>query len=1503
MKINLSALLQFRQKGAEDVAKKTDKIEENLKGANRQADKLDKKMGKTASNAYARGSDSEGLNKKEHRAARGTIGSRGAAGRNFSGIAGGSDTGGFVAAYATIAANIFAITAAFQALSKAAQFEQLEKGLKLIGAQSGTTLSITANGLKEVTGFAVSSAEAMRTVAQATAAGFGGKEIERIGAIAKGASVALGRDMSDSMDRLTRGVIKLEPELLDEIGIMTRLDEAVKVYALEHDKAASSLTQTEKRQAFMNAVLAEGEKKFGSISKSIEVSPYDKLSASVRELGTNMLTLLNGALGPLVQLMADFPVLALLPLMGIMKVAASKILPDLGKAYAKTGDKMKGFSAQIEENEKLLTVHRDKISSSQDSALNIASKYNIGSIDDILNPQKGIARSQAEINRLKSQGYAITSNEIMAHKKLIAELNFVKEDQNAINRLKEKTERINEKIARQERSKSMLGDFADDKLATNTFTAIGRAGRTTMSSIGTGFRNMGSAAITFGKILGSVLSKALGIITLAVSIGTLLWGIFKSITTNDASRQFAKLKEDLKAITENAKETNKQVKEAFDNKNYSAAFEGAISSLQEISNKLKEISEFKVDPLSTILSESILSNSLVDAGKRFGADFTESFKETISKAFDKDASFAERLQGALASAPGSLAIRAGESLKDRKEAEGLAFKVPKGQEEPIIEALRLLGQMHGSAYAEAVKDSFTKENYVDVLQAEMKALEGIKKSWSSIGEEADKASKALDKFYGKNPFENEYSDVANAFTTMSAEAIKVNEAFDSGNLNARAGIFDEMAKGGIELFKEMDALTGRTDNYYRTYYNTVTELGAKLRIAERDDRKNSTKDTKATIAAIEQEILQAKSRASDMLIATNFDALASLKSYKMGALSAAAELAKGYAKVAEATKSIAANLGKAADLRKTASDFRAYGTDSLAPGISDSRAIDAAKRNLDLETGLVRTKFAVIDAEWNLLEAKSNFELEKLRREQVSLKTISGGAGVDSVLDAFNPSMPNSTSQTLFGFNTVDVQVINQQQAAIDALTKAMEANRSLSKLQKQDIASSLSVLRAELELSKAKVLAFNEYPNIIARAREAASKDITLRKQLLDLDRANIASQRELSNIRTTTARLGTADNPEVERLQQLKKLQDEQMLVQRDSLLAAETYNNDRAAIEEKFAGVQKQYTDEIKARRDAGEAYIADSIQAMLDDAKKNKDAEINSLTQIYNSNVEALTLIQSIIGANIDYSSISSGTRAAKELAKEVGNAQLNLSTVMNTLGMSRGAAGYVQEKVAAAGGLASAGGNVTGEELAIIKEQAKALEYATIQAEGFNNIMQTVQSSIEDAFMSLVEGSKSAAQAFGDMAVAILKSIAQMIVKMLVFKAIEAAGNAIVPGAGTVFTSFMGGRADGGIMAMANGGIADRGLSGVVKEPTYLVGEGRQNEAVVPLPNGRSIPVQMTGGSSGDNNVSVNINMTSSGDQKSSSPDPTKLGQAVAAAVQRELVAQKAPGGLLSKYGA
>jgi len=260
--------------------------------------------------------------------------------KNFSKLANTIDGGGggtsLVGAYATLAANVFAASAAFNALSRAAEFQQLQQGLELVGNQSGRTLSVLADNLREATDGALSLEQASRGAALGVSGGFGARELSGLAEIAKGASLALGRDLADAFDRLTRGAIKLEPEILDELGIMVRLDDAVEQYAAQLQKSASSLSQLERRQAFMNAILEQGALKFGDIAKQVEPTPYQKLAATfgdlVREIFTfvNETLNLNGIIGILAN--STTSLLGVMLLFG--STIAGQILPGLANAGA-----------------------------------------------------------------------------------------------------------------------------------------------------------------------------------------------------------------------------------------------------------------------------------------------------------------------------------------------------------------------------------------------------------------------------------------------------------------------------------------------------------------------------------------------------------------------------------------------------------------------------------------------------------------------------------------------------------------------------------------------------------------------------------------------------------------------------------------------------------------------------------------------------------------------------------------------------------------------------------------------------------------------------------------------------------------------------------------------------------------------------------------------------------------------------------------------------------------
>lgn len=75
---------------------------------------------------------------KDYSISRGISGATGAASRDFAAQAQG--LGGLVQVYATFAANLFAVSAAFTALSKAADTTNMVKGLDQLGAASGVNL-------------------------------------------------------------------------------------------------------------------------------------------------------------------------------------------------------------------------------------------------------------------------------------------------------------------------------------------------------------------------------------------------------------------------------------------------------------------------------------------------------------------------------------------------------------------------------------------------------------------------------------------------------------------------------------------------------------------------------------------------------------------------------------------------------------------------------------------------------------------------------------------------------------------------------------------------------------------------------------------------------------------------------------------------------------------------------------------------------------------------------------------------------------------------------------------------------------------------------------------------------------------------------------------------------------------------------------------------------------------------------------------------------------------
>ncbi|MCH9836019.1 hypothetical protein K0U83_10175 [bacterium] len=221
------------------------------------------------------------------------------------------------------------------------------------------------------------------------------------------------------------------------------------------------------------------------------------------------------------------------------------------------------------------------------------------------------------------------------------------------------------------------------------------------------------------------------------------------------------------------------------------------------------------------------------------------------------------------------------------------------------------------------------------------------------------------------------------------------------------------------------------------------------------------------------------------------------------------------------------------------------------------------------------------------------------------------------------------------------------------------------------------------------------------------------------------------------------------------------------------------------------------------------------------------------------------------ANIEISSPEAADQAAAYAA--------SLERIAGALGLMAD-----KQKEAAASGeeVAASLGGITGgvesfmERIPDMQESLAGITEGAITSFG---------NGLTDAFVSIIDGSKSAAEAFKDFASKFLIDIGRMIIQTLIFNAISAAFGG--------FGFANGGTVEGGtgeLTPLANGGVVSGGLGRALPVKGYanggpivnkphvaLIGEGKYNEAVVPLPDGRSIPVEMQGG--GGANVTVEIN--------------------------------------------
>jgi hypothetical protein len=284
----------------------TKKLKDALDGV----DKSQKKVGETAQTTDRR------LKGVSQQSANGT--------KNFSKMAQGIG-GTLVPAYAVLASNLFAVSAAFEFLKNAAQVEQLEKAQVAFAQNTGIALGSITTSLRNASNGLLGFREAAEAAAIGTAKGFSSKQLNDLADGAQRASVALGRNFTDSFDRLVRGISKAEPELLDELGITLRLEKATNDYAASLGITADALTDVQRSQAVLVATQKQLDEFFGNVPAG--QNAFVKLSKTFEDIVKNITMGLLPAFNFLADIINRNAVLAIAAFTGFAVSIISSILP------------------------------------------------------------------------------------------------------------------------------------------------------------------------------------------------------------------------------------------------------------------------------------------------------------------------------------------------------------------------------------------------------------------------------------------------------------------------------------------------------------------------------------------------------------------------------------------------------------------------------------------------------------------------------------------------------------------------------------------------------------------------------------------------------------------------------------------------------------------------------------------------------------------------------------------------------------------------------------------------------------------------------------------------------------------------------------------------------------------------------------------------------------------------------------------------------------------------
>lgn len=1024
-------------------------------------------------------------------------------------------TSGLVPAYAEIVSNIFAVQQTFSALRRAADLSILKQNLIDTGVEAGRNLPMVAQGLRDITDSALSAKDALQATANATAQGFSTAQLESLARVAKGASAALGRDLTDSLDRLVRGTAKLEPEILDELGIIVRLDDATREYAAQLGKSVTELTAFERQQAFVNAAIEQGEKKFGDIADSTDVNPYNQLAAAFSDLSQTLIELTNNVITPVVKFFSNNKLSLTAAVLAFVQTIGNRLSPTLEalatgatEAIANAAEQAKKLGADLGEGV------RKNIDTINNSAVKLPKAFadvkdkivdGTASVDEMKEGMSSLNRSAGRYKTLVEQ------SDGAAKKYYQSQLDGITELQDALRDLGENKEAISQfsfQLLNLEAESEQMGAFktsiedlneAQDPITglKVAFEGIGqqfKAAFTGIKNLGKGFDKGRVGASLYNIVISATSISLRGLRLSAQLAGKALLGMIPLI--GPLLIVFDLLKGAFSALVNFFKEGSEKAREVAD----------SFKSMDEIGLKLEDTLRKINDPTSFEATNAILKVRVglleqLSQGLRKAAELSEKDKEKLKK---------KQLN----------AIRAEIRLEERR-----AELQERGYDETRINrilaySIQYTRQLREQADAAKgsnqatredgilIIDSFraqieSSETLTNALSNQLPILDEIRAKYIAAKSDEDRAKilKQLDEL------EQRQRAVLAATENLEDSFSKVRQ--EATKLTAKS---DTIATGFIKSFKEIS-----------NQIKVVTDAGEQI--------SDASKQELAIVAAAFRETF--KDSIGD--IEDNQEALnlgiKELETLEKAIRTAAATQkrlnveAKKYAEVSKTSSVLA---GIQFDLEEKAREAALAGAKA-----KESTIAFAAQQEIE------RAKDALANAQKEVDAAEEGSEVRAQALQKVADATLAVSRAQQNQVDATAAAAAETAAiQATLGDEATKTLKVKEAELAgrkriLDLDTKALQVQQTKNKQVLAELAATTSLQRAKTgsEVNAEDRLAAAQQENQLLIDGEA--ERVRIAKEAIDLEYELLAAKLAFEKSRLEALKIEENKKPEAERSQ----------------------------------------------------------------------------------------------------------------------------------------------------------------------------------------------------------------------------------------------------------------------------------------------------------------------------------------------------------------------------------